>query len=86
MRLSHCVIHGSLRKVWIHALHSAIHGLCKSMLCAQHICIFMITLKVHVYYIYLNLVVINMFHLIEFEECLLHVKQDETVMCYLQIL
>ena len=26
-----------LRKAWIHALQSSIHGLRKSMLCAQHI-------------------------------------------------
>ena len=26
-------IHGSSYKAWIHALHSTIHGLCKSMLC-----------------------------------------------------
>ena len=30
-------IHGLSYKAWIHALRSAIHGLRKSMLCAQHI-------------------------------------------------
>ena len=30
-------IHGLLRKAQIHASCRAIHGLCKSMLCAQHI-------------------------------------------------
>ena len=31
-----CAIHGFLRKVWIHRLRSAIHGLRRSTDCAQH--------------------------------------------------